>query len=53
MEIPSEMEVDLLVWVHARVGVWVFPHGAGLGVVVGRVGVQVSQVLEDNRQGTL
>ena len=53
MEVPSESEGGVLVIVHARVGVRVLPHGAGLGVVVGRVGVEVSQVLEERRQGTL
>ena len=42
----SQAVGDSLVWVHAGVVVRILPHSSSLGVVVGRVGIQIPQVLE-------
>ena len=37
---------NILLWVLSGVGIGVLPHGSSLGVIVGRVWIQVSEVLQ-------
>lgn len=43
---------NVLLWNHARVGIRVLPHGTSLGVIVGRVWIQISQVLTRSKEET-